>query len=201
MRKRYATLLCGAALLTVTAAQAQDACPNRGQLDTLYCDADRDLVADAPKDPAKWRDPSAPRLGLHAGRGSGRLCQHLQAFHRPSAALHRQAHGLLSGAVECGRDRGDALRPASFLPVSRRARPASPSILLARVPFAAKGLGSDVRGYNLIAIVKASSPYQKLSDLKDKKWRMPRLRRTRAISRRACSFPSKASGPTRITSR
>ena len=29
---------------------AQDACPNRGQLDTAYCDADNDLVADTPKD-------------------------------------------------------------------------------------------------------------------------------------------------------
>ena len=40
------------------AAQAQDSCPNRGQLDTLYCDADGDLVADPPKDASKWRDPS-----------------------------------------------------------------------------------------------------------------------------------------------
>jgi len=37
------------------------------------------------------------------------------------------------------------------------------------VPFAAKGLGTEVRGYNLLAVVKASSPYQKLADLKDKK--------------------------------
>ncbi len=37
---------------------AQDACPNRGQLDTLYCDADGDLVADVPKDPAKLKDPT-----------------------------------------------------------------------------------------------------------------------------------------------
>ena len=28
-------------------AAAQDACPNRGQLDTMYCDANGDLVADA----------------------------------------------------------------------------------------------------------------------------------------------------------
>ena len=40
-------------------AAAQDACPNRGQLDTMYCDANGDLVADAPTDPKKWRDPSA----------------------------------------------------------------------------------------------------------------------------------------------
>jgi hypothetical protein len=39
-------------------AVAQDACPNRGQLDTLYCDRDGDLVADTPTDPTKLKDPS-----------------------------------------------------------------------------------------------------------------------------------------------
>src|SRR5262245_36641765 len=38
-------------------AKAQD-CKNRGQLDTLYCDENNDLVADAPTDPRKWKDPS-----------------------------------------------------------------------------------------------------------------------------------------------
>src|SRR5262245_58056524 len=47
-----------AALATSGAARAQaDQCKQRGQLDTLYCDEDGDLVADAPKDPKKWRDP------------------------------------------------------------------------------------------------------------------------------------------------
>ena len=35
---------------------AQD-CPNRGLLDVMYCDADGDLVADAPTDPSQWVDP------------------------------------------------------------------------------------------------------------------------------------------------
>src|SRR5215510_3781993 len=34
-----------------------DTCKNRGQLDTLYCDDNNDLVADAPTDPKKWKDP------------------------------------------------------------------------------------------------------------------------------------------------
>src|SRR5262245_54246719 len=46
-----------AAPASVAVAQG-DACSNRGQLDTLYCDENGDLVADAPKDPKKWRDPS-----------------------------------------------------------------------------------------------------------------------------------------------
>jgi phosphonate transport system substrate-binding protein len=41
--------------------------------------------------------------------------------------------------------------------------------LAGAVPFAIKGYEKDFQGYNLIMIVKASSPYQKLSDLKGKK--------------------------------
>ena len=55
---RSAALAALALLALAAPAQAQDSCPNRGQLDTLYCDADGDLVADAPRDPARQRDPS-----------------------------------------------------------------------------------------------------------------------------------------------
>jgi phosphonate transport system substrate-binding protein len=41
--------------------------------------------------------------------------------------------------------------------------------LAGAVPFAAKGTAESVRGYNLLALVKADSPYQKLADLKGKK--------------------------------
>jgi phosphonate transport system substrate-binding protein len=38
---------------------AQAPCPNRGDLDQRYCDEDGDLVADRPKDPKAWQNPSA----------------------------------------------------------------------------------------------------------------------------------------------
>ncbi len=34
------------------------ACANRGDLDTRFCDEDRNLVADQPKDPKQWQNPS-----------------------------------------------------------------------------------------------------------------------------------------------
>src|SRR6185369_13181332 len=40
-----------------SAATAQE-CKNRGQLDTLYCDENNDLVADVPTDPKKLKDPA-----------------------------------------------------------------------------------------------------------------------------------------------
>ena len=42
----------------LSAVSAQESCGNRGQLDMLYCDEDKDLVADVPKDRSKWRDPA-----------------------------------------------------------------------------------------------------------------------------------------------
>src|SRR5262245_55443619 len=42
--------LVGAILASPSAATAQE-CKNRGQLDTLYCDDNNDLVSDAPTDP------------------------------------------------------------------------------------------------------------------------------------------------------
>ena len=35
-----------------------DACPNRGELDTQFCDANKDLVADTPTDPKRLKNPS-----------------------------------------------------------------------------------------------------------------------------------------------
>ena len=58
--RSLAAILFGAFLyaFAATPAAAQEECKNRGQLDTLYCDENGDLVADAPKDPGKWKDPS-----------------------------------------------------------------------------------------------------------------------------------------------
>ena len=41
----------------VAFAQADD-CKSRGQLDTMYCDENKDLVADTPKDAKRWKNPS-----------------------------------------------------------------------------------------------------------------------------------------------
>src|SRR5262245_204724 len=48
-----AVVMCSLA----TAATTQE-CKHRGQLDEPYCDEDNDLVADAPSDPKKLRDPA-----------------------------------------------------------------------------------------------------------------------------------------------
>src|SRR5881397_3956832 len=57
---KSAAIACAAAALAVLATNvfAQEACNNRGDLDLLYCDENNDLVADAPKDPKKFKNPS-----------------------------------------------------------------------------------------------------------------------------------------------
>lgn len=45
------------AMGSVSAMAAED-CAQRGDLDTLYCDANGDLVADTPTDPAELNDPN-----------------------------------------------------------------------------------------------------------------------------------------------
>ena len=48
-----------AALVAAAAfpALGQDACPQRGDLDTIFCDADGDLLADRPTDASKLKNP------------------------------------------------------------------------------------------------------------------------------------------------
>src|SRR2546430_12380721 len=48
-------LLC---LAFPVCAWAQDTCTHRGDLDAPYCDANQDLVADAPADPKKLKSPN-----------------------------------------------------------------------------------------------------------------------------------------------
>ncbi len=53
-----ALLVALAATSFAVSADAQE-CKSRGDLDTIYCDADGDLTADLPKDPKRWKNPAS----------------------------------------------------------------------------------------------------------------------------------------------
>lgn len=150
------------------AALAQDSCPNRGQLDTRYCDANKDLVADAPTDPKEWKDPSALVWAYTPVEDPAVYANIFKPFteHLTSCVGKRIVYyPVQSNSAEIEAMRSGRLHFAGF-----STGPTGFAVNLAgAVPFAAKGVGTEVRGYNLVAVVKASSPYQKLSDLKDKK--------------------------------
>lgn len=164
-----ATALLSAGFVAGTApAMAQDNCSNRGQLDTAYCDANGDLVADAPTDPKKWRDPSALVWAYTPVEDPAVYANIFKPFtdHLEKCVGKRIVYyPVQSNAAEIEAMRSGRLHFAGF-----STGPTGFAVNMAgAVPFAAKGLGNEVRGYNLLAIVKSSSPYQKLADLKDKK--------------------------------
>jgi len=161
----FATL----ALLGWSAAvSAQDSCPNRGELDTLYCDADGDLVADSPRDPARHKDPSTlifaysptenpavyqhvyTPLMDHLGRCTGKRMMYfpvqsntaqIEAFRAGRLHIALLATGAVGFAVN----------------------------LAGAVPFVVVGSERGPAGYRLLAIVRADSAFRSLADLKGRK--------------------------------
>src|SRR4051812_5978734 len=159
---------CLAAVLAAFAfpsmASAQS-CASRGELDDAYCDADKDLVADIP---AKTRDPSVivfaytpvedPAVYENAFRPFTEYlgkCTGKRVVYYPVQSNSAEIEAMRSGRLTVA---GFSTGPVGFA-----------VNMAGAVPFAAKGTEKGVEGYNLIVVVKASSPYQKLGDLKGKK--------------------------------
>lgn len=166
---RLATSCLGAfaaaGILLWGAAAWADNCPNRGDLDDLYCDADGDLVADAPADPSEWRDPSTLVFtytpvedpAVYANLFSPFLeylqeCTGKRVVYFQVQSNAAQIEAMRSGRLHVG---GFSTGPTGFA-----------VNLAGAVPFAVKGDAEGLQGYNLIVIVKADSPYQTLADLK-----------------------------------
>ena len=157
-----------AGLAVALPAQAADACRNRGELDTMYCDANNDMVADPPVDPKKWKNPSTivftytpvedPAVYENVFKpfttALGKCLDKKVVFYQVQSNA-AEIEAMRSGRLHVG---GFSTGPTAFA-----------VNLAGAVPFAVKGNSKEFQGYNLIVVVKASSPYQKLADLKGKK--------------------------------
>jgi phosphonate transport system substrate-binding protein len=151
----------------VAYAQA-DECKYRGQLDTLYCDENKDLVADTPKDPKRWKNPGTlvftytpvedaavyetafkPFLD-HLGK-----CTAKRVVYFPVQSNAAEVEAMRAGRLHVG---GFSTGPTGFA-----------VNLAGAVPFAIKGTEKEWQGYHLIMVVRKGSAYQKLSDLKGKR--------------------------------
>ena len=148
-------------------ALAQGTCPNRGELDELYCDANKDMVADAPTDPTKLRDPSTIVFTYtpvedpavyenifkpftdHLGQCTGKKVVFYQV--QSNAA---EIEAMRSGRLHVG---GFSTGPTGFA-----------VNMAGAVPFAVKGT-EKVPGLQPDRHRQGDSPYQKLADLKGKK--------------------------------
>ena len=168
MRMKIALVVVAAVTLSAMPALGQDTCGNRGQLDTMYCDENNDLVADAPLDVAKQKDP--PTLVFSYSPVEDPAVY--QKLFKPFTDYLGQCVGkrvvyfpVQSNSAEIEAMRSGRLHVAGFS--------TGPTVfavnLAGAVPFAAKGTAQQIRGYHLISLVKKESSYQKLSDLKGKR--------------------------------
>ena len=161
------SLLIAGALLAPSLVAGQS-CPYRGQLDELYCDADRDMVADAPADKSKWKNPSTliftytpiedpavyqkifSNLLEHLGQCTGKKVVYYQVQSNAAQIEAMRAGRLHIGGFSTG-STGFAVN------------------LAGAVPFVVKGNAEGPRSYRMAVIVRKDSPVQKLADLKGKK--------------------------------
>ena len=166
---RHASLLAALALINIVAstANAQE-CKHRGELDTMFCDENKDLVADPPKDAKRFKtpntlvftytpveDPAVYEQAFrpftdHLARCTGKKVVFFQV--QSNAA---EIEAMRSGRLHVG---GFSTGPTAFA-----------VNIAGAVPFAVKGTAQEFQGYQLFFIVKKDSPYQKMSDLKGKK--------------------------------
>jgi phosphonate transport system substrate-binding protein len=148
-------------------AYAQE-CRHRGDLDALYCDEDGDMVADPPKDPKKFKNPSTLVFTYTPVEDPAVY----EKIFKPFTDYLAQCTGkrvvfyqVQSNAAEIEAMRSGRLHVGGF-----STGPTAFAVNIAgAVPFAVKGYENDFQGYHLIVIVRKESPYQKLTDLKGKK--------------------------------
>jgi phosphonate transport system substrate-binding protein len=151
------------------ASTAADGCANRGELDSMYCDANKDMVADVPTDPKKWKNPSTIVFTYTPVEDPAVYENIFKPFTTYlSQCLNKKVvfYQVQSNAAEIEAMRSGRLHVGGF-----STGPTAFAVNLAgAIPFGIKGTEKEFQGYNLIVIVKASSPFQKMSDLKGKKF-------------------------------
>jgi phosphonate transport system substrate-binding protein len=158
------------ALAVVAAvAMAAEPCAHRGKLDALYCDENRDLVADPPKDPAKLVSPDpliftyAPVEDPAVYEGAwGDFLKHLEKV----TGKKTKYFGLQNYAAQIEAMRSGRLHISAF---------STGSVVYAvnlagGVPFAIMRDAKGPSGYHLIVITQARNDKIKtIADLKGKR--------------------------------
>src|SRR5918994_1668583 len=157
-------------VLSLAAAQAlaQDACGNRGELDALYCDENRDLVADPPKDGKRFKNPSTLVFTYTPVEDPAvyeNVFKPFTDYLSKCTAKRVVFYQVQSNAAEIEAMRSGRLHVGGF-----STGPTNYAVNLAgAVPFAVKGNAKEWQGYQLIFVGKKDNPYKKLADLKGKK--------------------------------
>ncbi len=156
------------ALAELASAAEGNACSYRGDLDAVYCDEDRDLVADTPTEPRLWRVPSTIAFS-YTPIEEPALYERLL---RPFTAYLSQCTGqrVVFFQVQSNAAEIEAVRAGRVHIAWLSTGPTAFAVNLAgAVPFAIKGTEQGGQGYRLQLVVRANSPYRRLADLKGKR--------------------------------
>ncbi len=154
--------------LAAHSVQAQGECANRGDLDALFCDENKDLVADPPKDAKRFKNPSTLVFTYTPVEDPAvyeNIFKPFTEYLGKCTGKRVVFYQVQSNAAEIEAMRSGRLHVGGF-----STGPTNYAVNLAgAVPFAVKGGEKELQGYNLIMIVKKSSTLHKMTDLKGKK--------------------------------
>ncbi len=168
-RLRLLAALCLLALcFDAQAAYTPAECKHRGELDALYCDENKDLVADPPKDASRFKNPSTLAFTYTPVEDPAvyeRIFKPFTDYLANCTGKRVVYQRLQSNAAEIEAMRSGRLHVAGFStgPTNYAVNQAG------AVPFAVKGNDKELLGYRLFLIVKKDSPFQKPGDLKGRK--------------------------------
>jgi len=166
MKKILALMM--AVLFMANVAYGADDCKNRGTLDERFCDENMDLVADAPKDPKKWKDPKTLVFTYTPVEDPAVYKDAFSDFQKYlSKATGKKViyYTVQSNAAEVEAMRSGRLHIAGF-----STGPTGFAVNLAGyVPIAVKGTEDSFQGYNLLLVTRKDSDIKKLEDIKGKR--------------------------------
>jgi phosphonate transport system substrate-binding protein len=168
-RSSALTVLCVLCLLfAAPAVRAQADCKHRGDLDVMFCDENKDLVADPPKDPRRFRNPSTLVFAytpLEDAAIYETIFKPFTGYLARCTGRRVEYYRVQSNAAEIEAMRSGRLHVGGFSTGSTNYAVNQAGA----VPFAVKGNEKTLQGYNLILIVRKDSPYQQPVDLKGKR--------------------------------
>lgn len=156
------------ALLPGFAFAQAGACSNRGALDDAFCDEDRDLVADPPREANRLRNPSTLVFAYTPVEDPALYASQF----RPLLDYLGQCTGkrvvyfqVTSNAAQVEAMRSGRLHIAGF-----STGPTAFAVNLAgAVPFAIKGNAQGFESYRVVTLVRANSEFRQLSDLRGRR--------------------------------
>jgi phosphonate transport system substrate-binding protein len=166
MKKILALLM--AVLFMANVAYGADECKNRGTLDERFCDENMDLVADAPTDPKKWKDPKTLVFTYTPVEDPAVYKDAFSDFQKYLAKATGKKviyYTVQANAAEVEAMRSGRLHIAGF-----STGPTGFAVNLAGyVPIAVKGTEESFQGYNLLLVTRKDSDIKKLEDIKGKR--------------------------------